>query len=328
VTASPSSLRVLIVGIVLATTGCDKAARTNATADAITPAGAPALDLSARPQLLFQLFGDADSTKMVPIAAVVGGTIRPIGLTAAGWRALDSVYFAPGTQYPVYRDDRQAGTATILRGMWIGGSEPLVSLAGCRAVMPLAASRLKLDAKSNEPAAEYLASSAPLVQHGPAPAALASPTVVAALGRRVGHALGALNQMDAAELDSLDFAARLLVTGASKEPTLLASFIDPVAGDLGPGVGHTSHVFVLADKLDTGYVATYRHAVSGDARAVEFQRIVDHVDVDGDGVDEIILETWRYAQPNQLVVLAFKAGQWHEALRVKQGWCLDAPKKK
>jgi len=45
------------------------------------------------------------------------------------------------------------------------------------------------------------------------------------------------------------------------------------------------------------------------------------------GVDyEIILEAWRYAAQNDLVVLSFKAGQWHEAVRVKQNWCLDAPK--
>src|SRR5882672_3724133 len=80
---------------------------------------------------------------------------------------------------------------------------------------------------------------------------------IAKLGRDLGHALGTRSQMDKEELDSLDFIARFVVTGARKEPTLLVSFIDPQAGDLGPGKGHTSHILALFDKADTGYVATY-----------------------------------------------------------------------
>jgi hypothetical protein len=118
----------------------------------------------------------------------------------------------------------------------------------------------------------------------------------------------------------------MIVTGARKDPTLMVSFIDQQAGDVAPGVGHTSHIFALFDKIDTGYVATYRHVKSGDARGVEFQRLLDHVDVDGDGVDEIILESWHYASKNDLVVLTFKADQWHEAVRAKQDWCLDPAK--
>ena len=57
------------------------------------------------------------------------------------------------------------------------------------------------------------------------------------------------------------------------------------------------------------------------------QRVLDHVDVDGDGVDEIIVESWHYAGSNDLVVLGFKADQWHEVLRTSSKWCLDPPTK-
>ena len=64
----------------------------------------------------------------------------------------------------------------------------------------------------------------------------------------------------------------------------------------------------------------------GDAKSVEFQRLVNHVDVDGDGADEIIVEAWKYGSDNDLVVLKFAGGKWQEVLRVKQDWCLEAPK--
>ena len=68
--------------------------------------------------------------------------------------------------------------------------------------------------------------------------------------------------------------------------------------------------------------------MKGNARTVEFQRLVNHVDVNGDGTDEIIVEAWKYGSDNDLVVLSFKAGRWQEVLRVKQDWCLAASKPK
>jgi hypothetical protein len=321
----------IMTGILVFVLGCDKSKSAGPAAEAISPAGATALDLTAKPQLLFQVFGDISDPRVIPIAAVINGNIRQIGLTRAGWHALDSMYFAAGSSYPAYRNDSEAGQITIDRGMWNGGDTPLYPLPGCKDLVPLASAKIALTGKTNEPTVEFIASSAPLMPHAPFTDKLPSDAEIAKLGRAFGHEVGKKSAMDAAELDSLDFSARMIITGASASPTLLVSFVDPSAGDLGPGAGQTSHLFALADKQPDGsYAPTYRHAVSGDAKTVEFQRLIDHIDVNGDGVDELILESWKYGAPNELVVLSFKAGQWHESLRVKQSWCLDpvAPKKK
>lgn len=212
--------------------------------------------------------------------------------------------------------------------MWARQDEPLYPLPGCRNLKPLASVTLDAMVKTDQPTVEYIAATAPLKPHVVTPKTMMSPEAIAKMGRELGHALGVRSQMDKEELDSLDLIARFVVTGARKEPTLLASFIDAQAGDLGPGKGHTSHILALFDKIDTGYVPTYRHVKSGDAKTVEFQRVLDHLDVDGDGVDEIILESWHYAGTNELVVLGFKADQWHEVLRASSKWCLDPPTKK
>ena len=307
-------------GSLVALLACGRSRNEKEAADAIAPVGVPALDLSAKPQLLFQVFGERDDPRLLPLFAIVNGAIRPIGLTPRGWKQLDSIYFAAGTKYPIYRNDEEFGEVEV------SADRPDVPLPGCRLLKPIAAAKLSLKEPRSDQTVEFIASSAPLAKHVPFKGKLPAEAELGTLGRAFGHAIGKQAGMDESELDSLDFHARMIITGATSEPTLLVSFIDPGAGDLGPGAGHTSHLFALGDKTGAAYEPTYRHAVSGDAKKVEFQRIVDHLDVDGDGIDEIILEAWRYGAENDLVVLAFKAGQWHEAMRVKQSWCLDPPK--
>lgn len=319
----PPVLGALMVATLAAATACDK--KQAADPDRVLPEGVAALDLASRPTVLFQVFGDPKEPKIMPIAAVVNGAVHPIGLSRAGWREFDSTYFAAGARYPVYVDDSLRGNATVTRGMWVGHDEPLFQLPGCRNLKPLGATTLDFAVPANEPTVEFIAASAPLAAHPKARTAFPAPSVIASLGRTLGHQLGERNRMDAAELDSLDFTARMLATGVHPDPTLLVSFIDQQAGDVAPGVGHSSHILALFDKADTGYVATYRHVASGDARSIEFQRFVDRVDVDGDGIDELILEAWHYGGSNELIVLASKAGQWHEILRTSSNLCLDPP---
>jgi len=313
---------VLAATLLALPAACGTSKTDQPVSDAIAPAGTPPLDLSTKPQLLLQVFGERNDPRLLPVAAVVNGVIRPIGLTPRGWKDLDSMYFETGAKYAIYHDDIQFGQVEVAK------ERPHTPLPGCRLQKPIAAATLTFKDTHTDQTVEFIASTAPLAMHAPYKGVLPTAAEIAKLGRALGHAVGKKAAMDEAELDSLDFHARMLNTGASSEPTLLVSFIDPNGGDLGPGAGHASHLFILAEKVGDAYEPTYRHAVSGDAKTVEFQRVVDHLDVNGDGVDEIILEAWRYASEPDLVVLSFKAGTWHEALRVKQSWCLDPPRAK
>ncbi len=327
----PSKFRlfVLTIGILAAAPGCDSSKSRERLAAEITPAGAPALDLALKPELLFQVFGDGDDKRVLPLAAVVNGAIRPIGLTRAGWRELDRTYFAVGIVYPIYRDDKLVGTATVRRGMWPADSAPLYALGGCTALKPLAEVTLALATPPVDASLEFVASTSALAAHPPSEGSLPAAAELLKLGLAFGHEVGRRAEMDEMELDSLDFHTRMIITGASAQPTLLVSFIDPGAGDLGPGAGHTSHLFALGERNAAGgFDATYRHAVSGDAKTVEFQRLIDHTDADGDGIDELILQAWRYGAESDLLVLNFRNGQWHETVRMRESWCLDPPKVK
>jgi hypothetical protein len=278
------------------------------------------MNLTAKPQILFQVFGDRESPHMMPIAAVVNGVIKPIGLTLGGWQDLRTQYMAVGTKYPFYLESGAPGELTIMR-------DTAYALPGCSTVMPMSVVQLDFKEPRTDPTVEFLASSGPVTPPRPESRQIMEPDDIAKLARRLGHEVGKRANLTAAELDSLDFHARMIQTGASRAPTLLISFLDPNSG-AARGNSRTGHVFALADSGANGYEVTYAHAAKGTPRSIEFQRLANHIDFNSDGTDEMILEAWKYAADNYRVVLSFKAGRWQEVLRVKQDWCLDAPKQK
>jgi hypothetical protein len=311
---------ILPAVILLAATACEKSQPAIPSANAIVPAGTPALSLAANPLILFQVFGDRENPRMMPIAAVVNGAIKPIGLTLDGWKQLDAKYMAAGTKYLFNLESGEPGELTVAR-------DTAYTLPGCSAVTPMSIVNLTFKEPRSDPTVEFLASSGPVAPPRAEASKLMESEDIANLARRLGHEVGKRANLTAAELDSLDFHARMIHTGATSAPTLLISFIDPKAG-VTTGNSWTGHVFALADSGANGYEVTYAHAAKGSASSVEFRRLANHIDFNGDGIEELILEAWKYAGDDYRVVLSFKAGKWQEVLRVKQEWCLDAPKQK
>ena len=312
----------ILATILIVASGCDKAMLGGraADADAAEPPPGERFDLARKPDVLFQIFGERDDPRMIPVAAIVDGKLGPINLGAQGWRSFDSVYTPNGGSATIYHDGRAAGTATVRQGMWEKPEAPLYSLPGCKLLKPLAAVTLS-GAPTDGYTVEYLASTAALKSRD---AKAAMPKELAArTARALGYAVGKPAGLENATLDSLDFYATAIATGATAEPTLIASFIDPGAqGDSTSGA-QSAHLFVIADRQGSDYVPTFRHVVNGAAGQAMYRRYVDHLDIDGDGTDEIFLEGWQYGGGTQLLVLSFRNGQWEETFRAPASWCLD-----
>lgn len=301
----------IIASILTFAVGCDKA-----TPD--TASTVPLTDLTANPTILFQVFGARDGPRAVPFAAVVGGRLERITLDDAGWRALDSMFFKPGQHLSLYHQGRDIGVGEVTRGMWPKNEDALYSLPGCRLAVPQA--DLRLDATVPlEESVELLASSAPFEQ--PAKSRPV-PAQAGAQGRTVAGAVAAEAQIGAEDLSPLEFQARWLRTGAGREGrTLVASYVDPAGGDAGPGAGHSTNLFVLAEDSAGVLTTSFRHTASGEARTVESLRVYDHADLDGDGIAEILLEAWKYGGTPELILLSHRDRRWRETFRMPVDWC-------
>jgi hypothetical protein len=305
----------LIASILVLAAACDKQ-----TQGPRRTASGEFTDLSSSPTILFSVFGPRETPRLAPIAVVTANGLTPIVLDDAGWRELDSVYFAAGRKLPMYRNGAAIGELEIVRGMWPADSSPLYEVPGCSRVVPQALARFA-DAKSFEETVEFLASSGPLAQPTDA---RPFPAGADTIGRTLASAVAAAADIGPEDLNGLDYHARWLRTGVGANGrTLLASYVDPDAGDLGPGAGSTAVLVLLAEDSAGAFNTSYQHARVGEARSVDFRRVINYADLDGDGKSEILMEQWRYAAIPQLVLLKHNGSRWADAFSVSAEWCLD-----
>jgi hypothetical protein len=300
----------LAASILTAASGCDK------RASGEPPPKQLQTSLAGKPTVLFLLFGERGDPRLLPVATIGHGRVSPITLDASGWRNFDQLYFKAGSEVAVYQDGRSLGNAVIRRGMW-EGSDPLYKLPGCKALRPLAAATL-----ANGPTTaslELLGTSDPLPgQSSPMEGDKADLDSARAMAARAGP-LGGLSASDQTDLD---LNVRAIRTGATGKPTLVAAFMERGGG----GPGRQRHLFVIADAdaARGGYAPTFTHTARDSVP--EFMRMIDHADITGDGVDEIILEGWRVGGDSYLVIMGYQNGRWHEVARGANSWCADPPK--
>jgi hypothetical protein len=74
-------------------------------------------------------------------------------------------------------------------------------------------------------------------------------------------------------------------------------------------------------------VQSYTHVPAPRDSAREYRRLIDHLDLTGDGVDEIVLEGWRTGSDSYLIFLQYRDGHWREIARSATSWCADVKKK-
>jgi hypothetical protein len=298
-----------MASILTATAGCDKKVES-------AEVEVPQTDIGRKPNVVFLLFGDRGDPRLLPVATSIQGRVTPVTLDANGWRDFDHLYFRPGTPLSIYRDGKPDGEATIRRGMW-NDSGPLYKLPRCRSPKPLAALAPR-PSETQEVMLERIATSEPLAAPGmraPIPPSVLD--TARAIANHVAQQEGLTKNARA----ELDLAVSAIATGATNAPTLVASYMER-----GGGIhGHPRHLFLLADSTAHGYTATFVH-VAGDSLP-EFRRLIDHADITGDGVDELLLEGWANGGQSFLLFLHFVDGKWVEMARGETSWCAD-PKKK
>ena len=298
----------VLASILTATTGCDKHAE---TAEVVHRTS-----LANRPNVVFLLFGDQNDPRLMPVVTTIEGQVAPVSLDTPGWRDFDHIYFRPGTPLSLYRDGLPDGQGKIRRGMW-DASGPLYKLPGCHSVKPLAA-LVPRPTESSEVMLERIATSEPL-----APAPDRGPVSSSALDTARAIALK-VSQREGITRNArarLDLAVFAIHAGATRAPTLIASYMER-----GGGIqGRPRHLFVLADSTAAGYTPTFVH--SADDSIPEFRRFIDHADINGDGVDELLLEGWENGGDSFLLFLRFTNGRWREMARGESTWCAD-PKQK
>jgi hypothetical protein len=205
--------------------------------------------------------------------------------------------------------------------MWERPTEPVYTVQGCSAPRPQALVQVAT-ARELGFAVELLASTARLGT--PQAAEPIEDERIAQIAKAMATRAGESAEVSELALDSLDFRAVAVPTGVAATPTIVTSWLDSTASSGSRPSAQTRHLFVIADRDESGrYTPTHVHRVNGPLGTAEFRRYLDHLDLTGDGVDEIVLEGWRMGGDTWVSVLAFQRGGWREIFRAPTHWCLD-----
>lgn len=315
--------RLLATTLILAL-GCDKARQlAGGSAGAEVP-DAPAvahLDLTSRPDMLFQVYGERDDPRMIPVGVLRNGKIERISLGASGWKQFDGLYGKAGAQYPVYQGGHAIGHVTVRQGMWEEGKDPLYTLPSCKLMVPQSAVTLDAAGKPGYTVSLF-ASTRQL--HETAVTSM-DQGEVDRIGHQVAERVATTSGLDKSTIDSLDFHAVAASTGLSKWPTIVITLIDRRADEQSSAHEHTTHLLIVADRGDgaSEYSPTFKHIVDGDASTGDFRRFIDAIDIAGDGTAELVLEGWKFGGDTFLLFLQYNNGSWTELYRGRSSWCLD-----
>jgi len=306
-------------------TGCEKARAFLQAGQAAGPphiAPGEELNLASHPTIIFQVFGETGDARMVPLAALLNGKLKQVQLTADDWQRFDAQYLRRGKSYTIYQDGHADGTADVRQGMWEHPGQTLYSLPGCKTLTPIAAVRANTSHLRNDFTLELIASNGTL---GVArPSQPMAPEEIARIARGVAAQVAQAAGIKPKLLDSLDFHAVAFPSGATKANTIVASFIDPSAENASSTSARTTHLLLVIDKDSANtWRATFTHRINGPLAAAAFRRYFDHLDMTGDGIDEIILEGWQFGGDTFLSILGWSGGKWSEVYRSRSNWCLD-----
>ena len=323
---APLALAATILAVA---SGCGKTTAT-AEAHARTEAGLPSeatvttgdsTNLARHPKVLYQVFGERNDPRLLPVALLEHGTIRPILLDAEGWQQFDSLYHRPGTKYTIYQNGREAGWARVTRRMWDERGEPLYTLPRCRTLTPLAAAQVKAPPPVGY-LVEHLATDAPIAAPERAQGSPGQRRRCGIGGAARGRGRRRRRRHRSRPHWRRSTSAPCRCTRAPNgAPTLVISFMDPTAGGTGPG--HATHLFILADRIDGEYRPTYTRIVRSTSVRTDYRRYVDHLDLTEDGVDELVLEGWSSGHESYMLILQFRDGKWSEVFQGRPSWCLD-----
>ncbi len=267
--------------------------------------------LAAQPRVLFRAFPTNNGTEIAPIAMIGPNGFRPIQMANRGWRAFDLQYFEVEQAVFPHRDGRSLSATQIKRGMWTGGGAPLDSIAGCQVIVPSAVAPL--------PEGTLLATSSVLAPIKPA-AALSDAELREAL-QRTEKLVAPLKGIPMSLLPRYTRTVHQVNNGSGGRPTLIVVYNDPVERPDSSLDERPRQFIAFLDHQLYGYQATWTYSTIGDPKSLPRLRVLDHLDVNDDGLPEVLLGLLLIKEPLFTIVMKREGQAWLEAGRQARRRC-------
>jgi len=293
--------------------GCDmvKSRIKNAAKQAADPTWQSDSGLVAgHPNVLFRVVRSGDSTFISPIATVNGATRRLV-LRDRGWRYFDLTYLQAGMKVTPYRDGEALPEVTLRRGMWEGSA---LDTLGCPVLVPKAILDL--------PAGVEVVTSAPAAAAGRGPTSDGEvQSALAGIANLVAPPAGVPPSM----ISRYQRTVHVVSRAKGEASTIVAVYDDPevVPDTLNPLTARPRHLIVILDKSVYGYKPGYVYKTVANAQDLPRRRFLGAVDIDGDGVSELLFGVQDTRPRTSLVTYAlqFEVNRWRDSFKYELSPC-------
>jgi len=275
--------------------------------------------LASEPEVLFRVLPDAGGASVVPMASIGTQGLRALKFTQAGWRRLDANYLVSGKTLTPYRNGVAEEPVRMFRGMWQPGASPLDTL-NCPVVIPIA--RAIVSGTYN------FASLPPFATSGKRPPLKYGPTLdQAAIARalsNIGTLVAPSSGIPPGQLSRYERRVHQIPSGVNGSSSLVVEYNDPtpLPDSLKPFGERPRQMIVILDKGTYGFKPGYSFSTLGGRNAAPKLEYLDFLDVDDDGVPEIMLGLKeRELAPLYTIVLRYENDAWRELYRYTGNRC-------
>lgn len=275
--------------------------------------------LATRPTLLFRVIPNASGALTIPIASIGSGGITGLSLSAEAWRQVDETYMRSGQTLAVLRGSRVVDSMRMFRGMWQPGAAPLDSLS-CPVVVPVGRA-LKTGLASEALGAFATNGVRPPLK---TERLMSADEINGALSN-IGTLVAPSSGIPPGQLARYNRRITQVPTGINGGNTLVVEYNDPTPlPDSIPAFGERPRQFIVVlDRGNFGVRPTFSFSTVGSLRSPRKQVFLDYLDVDDDGVPELL---FGLEDPGPFVaytsVLRYQNDSWRETYRFDGNRCV------
>jgi len=275
--------------------------------------------LASNPEVLFRVLPDPGGAYVVPMASIGSQGLRALKFTQAGWRRLDADYLVAGKMLTPYRNGVAEEPMRMFRGMWQPGTGPLDTL-NCPVVVPIARSIVSSSYTYGSLPPFATSGKRPPLKYGPTLDQAAIANALANIGTLVAPSSG----IPPGQLSRYERQVHQIPSGVNGSSSLVVEYNDatPLPDTLKPYGERPRQMIVILDKGTYGFKPGYSFSTLGGRNAAPKLEFLDFLDVDDDGVPEILLGLRdRQVAPLYTIVLRYENGAWRELYRYTGNRC-------
>jgi hypothetical protein len=275
--------------------------------------------LASEPEVLFRVLPDAGGAYVVPMASIGPQGLRALKFTQRGWRRLDADYLVAGKSLTLYRNGVAAEPMRMFRGMWQPGTGPIDTL-NCPVVVPIARAIVSNAGGFGSIPPFATSGTRPPLKYGPTLDQAAINTALSNIGTLVAPSSG----IPPGQLSRYERQVHQIPSGVNGSSSLVVEYNDPtpLPDTLKPYGERPRQMIVILDKGTYGFKPGYSFSTLGGRNAAPKLEYLDFLDVDDDGVPEIMLGLKeRQLAPLYTIVLRYENDAWRELFRYTGNRC-------